>query len=38
VQLPAFSLFNRSIIDAEARINGRGIIFPIAEGVGGGED
>jgi hypothetical protein len=38
VQLPAFSLFNWPIIDAEEAINGGGIIFPIAEGVGGGEN
>jgi hypothetical protein len=38
VQLPVLSLFNRSINDAEATINGGGIIFLIAEGVGGGEN
>jgi hypothetical protein len=38
VQLPAFSLFNWSFKDAEETINGGGIIFPIAEGVGGGEN
>jgi hypothetical protein len=38
VQLPAFSLYNWSINDMEATINGGGIIFPIAERVGGGEN
>ncbi len=38
VQLLAFSLFNWSIDNAEAVINRGGIIFPIAEGVGEGED
>jgi hypothetical protein len=38
VQLPAFSLFNWPIDDAEEAINGGGIIFPITEGVGRGEN
>ncbi len=38
VQLLAFSLFNWLIKDAEASINGGGVIFSIAEGVGGGGD
>ncbi len=38
VQLPAFSLFNWPIDDVEETINGVGIIFLIAEGVGEGEN
>ncbi len=38
MQLLAFSPYNWSIDDAEATINGGGIIFPIADGVGGGEN
>jgi hypothetical protein len=38
VQLLAFPLFNWLINNAEVTINGGGIIFLIAEGVGGGEN